>query len=159
MLLNFIYRNRRVYFDSYDSIYTNIQWTDYEKALREGIDTILDFFKDSRGHYIIISKSKKFGIQLDWRPDNFDATDKLNHGYTATTLDSVTQKDVTKHDTKLFVEDFKKNGVEHWFITEDYDEMIRQTGYYAIFVENCPGYKMYIKEGKIYSNFQIVNVE
>ncbi|MBP7735447.1 MAG: hypothetical protein KA369_05685 [Spirochaetes bacterium] len=145
--------------NSFEEKVLNIEMADIDKALREGIDIILDVFKDSKGHFIIISKSKKFGIQLDWRRDTFNTEDRRNHGYTATTLDSETQKEVYRHDTKIFVEDFEKHGIAQWFETTDIDKMIEQTGYYAIEISECPGYKRYIKEGKLYANFEIIEVE
>ncbi len=158
------YKNRYVYdlgqsFACYEQRFPGLTRADYDKTLKQGIDTILDVFKDSRGKYIIISKSKKFGIQLDWQRDSFNTEDRRNHGYTATTLDSETQMEVYRHDTKIFVEDFEKHGIAQWFETTDIEKMIEQTGYYAIEISECPGYKRYIKEGKLYANFEIIEVE
>ncbi len=132
---------------------------DFFNVLHEGMEMILGKNKDSRGKFIIISKSKKFGIQLDWRRDTYNTEDKRNHGYTATTLDSETQKEVYRHDTKIFVEEFEKYGIAQWFETTDIEKMMEQMGYYAIEISECPGYKRYIKEGKMYANFEIIEVE
>jgi len=120
---------------------------EWKKVIEDGIDVILDVFNDSAGKYIIISKSKNIAVQLEWRLDN-KYNDKKNHGFTATTLNYDTQKKVIQNDTKLFVEDFKKYNIE---------ENIKDVGYYTIDI--CKNYKIYIKEGKINRNFEIIKVK
>jgi hypothetical protein len=156
------YRDRNV-FDIEHSIsrfnerFPSLSIKDYEKALQEGIDIILDIFKDSTKRYMVISKSKQFAIQIDWRKD-IKSTSKLNHGFSATTLDYETQKQMIKGDTKLFVESFKKNNIKKWFGEKKEIDIISEVGYYALKLEECKGYEVYIKEGKIYKNFTVIEV-
>jgi hypothetical protein len=131
---------------------------DYITVAHRGIDLILDLFKDSKGKYIIVSKSKYISLQIEWRLDK-KGNDRKNHGFSATTLDYRIHKKEMKGDTKLFVEDYKKHKLECGFYTTDYKQMIKETGYYDIKIKECPDYKVYIKEGKIYKNFTIIEIE
>jgi hypothetical protein len=132
---------------------------DWEKVCKNGIDTILDAFKDSTAKFIIISKSKNIAIQLHWRRDKKN-DDGKNHGFTATTLDYKTQQKVKQNDTKIFVEEIKKHKLEHCFESSDYKEMIKEIGYMEVkLIKNCSDYKIYIKEGRIYRNFKIIKVK
>lgn len=102
------YKGRNV-FDVEHSIvrfkerFPDLDMKDYYKTLEEGIDLIMDVFKDSSGKFIIVSRSKKIAIQLEWRKDT-KSKDNLNHGFTATTLHSEDQDKVLKKDTKIKVE-------------------------------------------------------
>ncbi len=132
---------------------------DWEEVCKKGIDTILNTFKDSAAKFIIISKSKNIAIQLHWRKDEKN-NDGNNHGFTATTLDYKTQKKVMKNDTKIFVEEIKKHKLEHCFESSNYKEMVKEIGYMEVkLIKNCPDYKVYIKEGKMYRNFKVIEVK
>jgi hypothetical protein len=158
------YKGRNI-FDTYHSIeqfndrFPDYDYEDWKEVCRNGIDKIIDIFKDSSKKYIIISKSTDIAIQMEWRKDK-KSNDNKNHGFTATTLDYVTQKKATQNDTKLFVEEIKKYNLEKWFETSDYKEMIEKIGYLGIKIINeCPEYEIYIKEEAILRNFEIVEVE
>jgi hypothetical protein len=158
----YTYRDRDV-FDTEHSVsrfeerFPLLTIKDYEKSLQEGIDIILDIFKDSSRKYMVISKSKQFGIQIDWRKD-IKSSSKTNHGFSATTLDYETQKQMIKGDTKVFVESFKKNKVENWFNSKDYKTIFKEIGYYAMPIQECRGYEVYVREGKVYQNFTVIEV-
>jgi hypothetical protein len=157
------YKDRNIY-DTDHSIsrfkerFSELDIKVYYKVLKEGIDVILDVFKDSKGKYIIVSKATNVAIQLEWRLNN-KSNSKINHGFTASTLDYKTQKDPIKGDMKLFVENYKKDKMERFFETKEYKQMIKETGYYYIKIPECEGYKIYIHEGKRKRNFKIIKVD
>jgi len=37
--------------------------------------------------------------------------------------------------------------------------MIKETGYYAHDITECKNYKVFIKEGKMYKNFKIIEIK
>lgn len=158
----FSYKNRNV-FDINHSIerfherFPNLKDEEWKRILTDGIDKILDVFKDSSNKYLIISKSKNVAIQLDWRKDKH-SKDNFNHGFSATTLDAEIHKRELQNDKKIFVEEIKKYKLEKWFKSTDYKEMLKETGYLEIKLKECPGYKIYIKEGKLFRNFKIIKV-
>ena len=132
---------------------------DYNKALEEGINIILDILKDSSGKYFLESKSKHFAIQFDWSQDK-KKQNKINCGKTATTLDARIHKKELQKDRRLFVEDFKKNHIETHFTTTSFKEIIKQMYYYGRMVsEECKDYKVYIQEGKVKANYRVIKVK
>lgn len=153
------YKNRNV-FDTNHAIkrfherFPELKLKDYYQVLENGIDIILDIMKDSEGKYIIISKSKKIGIQLNWRKDN-KSSDNLNHGFTATTLHRDDNTKVFKKDTKLFVERIKADGYMRLY--ESDQGIIDTTGYYDILLED--DFKLYLSNGSINMNYELIEVD
>lgn len=149
----FTYKGRKIAdtdhtISQFNKRFPEYTFEDWKEIIEKGIDTILDVFKDNSAKYVIISKSKNIAIQVEWRKDN-KYNDKKNHAFSATTLDYKIQKRVIQGDTKLFVENFEKFSLK---------ESIKDIGYYAIYLEECKGYKVYIKEGKIYRNFISIEI-
>lgn len=131
---------------------------DYFNALQDGIDIILQVFKDSTQKYIIISKKRGFGIQLDWRKDK-KSRDNINQGYTATTLDVNLHKKLLANDRKLFVEEIKKYNLQEWFKSGlTINEVMKETGYIDIKLPECDNYVVYLNEGELHKNFSIIEV-
>lgn len=161
----FTYRNRRVA-DTEHSIarfnerFPHLKLSAWKRIVAKGIDTILDVFNDATGKYIIVSKKTDVAVQLHWRKDNKN-DDGFNHGYSATTLNRYDHDKTLKMDTKVFVEEIKKYGLENCFLSESYEDMVKEKNYYidVKLNEECPDYKIYMKEGKIYRNFEIIEVE
>jgi hypothetical protein len=160
----FSYKGRNV-FDIDHSIvrfqerFPNLKDENWKKVCEDGIDLILDVFKDSSNKYIIISRSKNIAIQLEWRKDK-KSKDNKNHGFTATTLDAIEHKRELQNDRKIFVEEIKKYNLEKWFNTKSYKKMIESTGYLGVKLdEECENYLIYIKEGQMYKDFEVIEVD
>jgi len=157
------YRDRKVFdinhsVSRFESRFPELDIADYFKALNEGIDIILDVFKDNKNRYMIISKSKQFAIQLTWEAEQ-RSNSKVNQGFTATTLDYNTQKEMLRGDLKIFVERMKKDNIKIWFKEQDEAKFLKEVGYYSIKIEECNDYTVYVKEGEIVRNFVMIEVE
>ena len=159
----FKYRNRKINdinhsLDRFNERFPQYTFADYKKVIEKGVDIILDIFKDSVNKYLIISKSTDIAVQLEWRKDK-KFKDNINHGFTATTLNSRIHKQLLQKDKKIFVEDFKKFNVYKWFEHKENKKMIKEIGYYAINLDkDCEDYKIYLKEGEVHTNFKIIEV-
>ena len=130
----------------------------WENVCKDGIDTILDIFRDSSGKYIIVSNSTNIAIQLEWRKDK-KKNDGKNHGFTATTLDYEIQKKEIKGDRKLFVEIIKKHKIEGEFAASIAKKNSQDNNTLSIKINECDGYYVYLYEGIITKNFNVIEVE
>lgn len=155
------YRQRRV-FDTNHSIarfnerFPKLHISEYERILRDGIDTILDVFKDKSAKYIVTSRSKDVAIQLEWRRDSHEPDDKTNQGFTATTLNIHDHDKILKQDTKFFVELLMR---DYPNLYESENHVIDTTGYIQEELEEGSGLKVSMHFGKIGKNFEIIEVE
>jgi len=159
----FTYRDRNISdtehsIERFNERFPKLKLSTWKRVVSKGIDIIIDTFKDSSGKYLIVNKATKVIVQLEWRKDT-KSKDGKNHGFSATTLHYDLHKKELKKDTKLFVEDFKKHNLESWFDNDiSYKKMIEDIGYYDVKLQECPDYKTYIKEGKMYRNFKIIEI-
>jgi hypothetical protein len=160
----FTYKGRNI-FDTYHSIdrfherFPDLSIETWEKVCENGMDVILDVFRDSIGKYIIVSNSTNMAIQLEWRKDKNKSSDKKNHGFTATTLDYRIQKIEIQGDRKLFVEKIKKYGLEEEFAAYLAKKNASDNNSLSINVKDCEGYYSCLYEGMIIKNFEIIEVE
>lgn len=160
----FSYKGRNVWdiehsVDRFKERFPQYTFEDYKKIVEDGIDGILSTFKDSRAKYIIVSREKRVAVQLEWRRDK-KHDDGKNHGYSATTLDIDKHSKELKMDTKLFVEEIKKYKLENCFESKQYPKMVKEIGYMGIpLSEECKDYEVYVKLGKVYKNFEIIEVK
>ncbi len=151
-------------------------------TMKQGIDIIQDVFDGKNGHYLVIDKAKHYGIRIDWQNDNagysimrpneksmFPDHIKIfveegkryyRHDYEPVSNDKMIS-DVNSTPADL-ADMFKKDmldqgGVLEWMIPNS--EIANDIGYYDVELPECDGYKIYIKEGNVYQNFNVTTVE
>jgi hypothetical protein len=145
--------------DRFHERFPDLSDEDWNRIMQKGIDFVLDLFKDSIGKYIFVSKKNDVAIQVDWRIDN-KSNNNLNHAFTSTTLEYSVHKNMLRADTKLFVEEIKKYHLEEGFISKSYKNMLKETNFYLdIKLEENKDYKIYIHKGKIYKNFEVIEID
>lgn len=159
----FNYKGRNI-FDVNHSIerfherFPDLSLLDWEKVCKDGINVILDVFRDSAGKYIIVSNSTNIAIQMEWRKD-IKSNDKKNHGFTATTLDYRIQKREIQGDRKLFVEKIKKYNLEEEFAASLAKKNSSDNNVISIKIKECDEYCIYLYEGIITKNFKVIEVD
>ena len=125
----------------------------YYNVLKKAIDFLYKNKKvDIEDRYIFRSKEYGFGIQLEWRRDRYDMR-KLN-GFTATTLSDKEMKYYTQADKEVFLEQIKKRG----YTLEESVESINKSYSRLELPFNGNGYDVFCECGKIYYNFQMVEI-
>lgn len=125
----------------------------YYNVLKKAIDYLYKNKKvDIEDRYIFRSKEYGFGIQLEWRRDRYDMR-KLN-GFTATTLSDKEMKYYTQADKEVFVEQNRKRG----YTLEESVESIEKSYNRLELPFNIEGYDVFCECGKIYYNFDMVEV-
>lgn len=153
-------------------------------TLKQGVDVILDVFGGKDGNYLVINKSKHYGIRIDWqdtstgyfvmRPNeksmypNYikifveDGKRYYRHDHESVSNDKlISDIDHMPDDLAIM---FIKDMLDHskvlgWMMQNNSFEIMARIGYYDIELPECDGYKIYIRQGKVYQNFNVINVE
>ena len=137
----------------------------YEKAVKEGIDWILDNALKIRQNYIFKSKKHGFGIVFDYRKD---PKTKKFAGFTPTTLGKNETRFYTSNDKEIIVEQIKLYGVNK--IHEDasklrYNILPEEVSFFSLKppfgiedITRGVGYDVFWEDNRFFRNFLVVNV-
>lgn len=130
----------------------------YMKLLKKGINWIISNNKENvEDRYIFVSKKYNFGIQIEWRKDRHDKN-KYN-GYTATTLSQDEMHVFTKSDKPLFLEHLLKTELKetaNYLVDKGYAHYEFQNELKEEM--NLCGFDLFIEAGKIYYNFELIEL-
>ncbi len=153
-------------------------------TMKQGIDIIRDVFDGKDGHYLVINKSKHYGIRIDWQDKN--AGYSIMHPNEKSMFSDYIKifvesgKRYYRHDCESVSNDilisnvgcmpedleimFKKDMLDHggvieWMMQYNSFEIMASIGYYDVELPECDGYKIFFKEGNVYQNFNVAIVE
>jgi len=153
-------------------------------TMKQGIDIIQDVFDGKNGHYLVIDKAEHYGIRIDWQNDNagysimrpneksmFPDYIKIfvekgkryyRHDYEPISNDKrISDVGFMPDDLAImFQNDMNdQGGVLEWMNEGNIFVIMANIGYYDVELPECDGYKIYIKEGHVYQNFNVTTVE
>ena len=149
--------------------------------MKQGIDIIQDVFEGKSGHYHVIDKAKHYGILIDWQETNAgysmmrpieksmfpdyikifveDGKRYYRHDYEPVSNNKLISDIGHMPDDLaiMFQNDMKR--VLEWIDVGNIFEIMASIGYYDVELSECDGYKIYIRQGNVYQNFNVISVE